>query len=615
MFSPAVSTYPNISVFRSPSLFDLCPPILHKTHTKHFQKTTNCTHHQNFSCENPSSLTHSTNARHFSTYPDSNYAPSTSRTSLDHVVLASWIQACSTVSEVREVHAVYRKCVKDPVTFLDNNLISSYVRFGNIVDARDVFDEMPERTVVSWTAVLNGYLRLGLLDEAVDLFADFVESNVRANSKTFVCVLNLCSRRVDFELGNQVHACVIKGGFSNLILDSAIVYFYARCGDLIAASRAFDLMRVRDVVSWTSMITSCSQHGLGKEAFNMFSQMLSDGFCPNEFTVCSVLKACGNEKALKFGRQLHGAVVKKIVKSDVFIETSLVDMYAKCGEIEDSRYVFDGMRKRNTVTWTSIIAGYARNGLGEEAISLFRVMKRRKIHANNLTMVSVLRACGLVRALAAGKEVHALLVKNFSQSNIYLGSTLVWLYCKCGEYSIASNVLKEMPIRDVVSWTAMISGCARLGHEFEALEFLKFMLGEGVNPNPFTYSSALKACAKLENIQQGKLIHSSINKTPSFSNVFVGSALINMYAKCGYVSEASQVFDSMPERNLVSWKAMIVGYAMNGLCGEAMKLMYRMQAEGFEVDDYILATVLTACGDLEWNMEAPLELACSKIDP
>lgn len=248
---------------------------------------------------------------------------------------------------------------------------------------------------------------------------------------------------------------------------------------------------------------------------------------------------------------------------------------------------------------TSIIAGYARNGLGEEAINLFRVMKRLKIFVNKLTMVSIIRACGTIKALQTGKELHAQILKNHIEDNIYIASTLVWLYCKCGDRSYANKVLQRMTFRDVVSWTAMISGCARLGHESKALEFLKEMVGEGVVPNPFTFSSALKACAKLENIRHGQLIHSSITKSPALPNVFVGSALINMYSKCGYVEEAIEVFDSMPEKNLVSWKAMIVGYAKNGLCREAMKLMYRMEAEGIEVDDYILATVLTACGDFE----------------
>lgn len=502
------------------------------------------------------------------------------------------------------------------MVFLLNNLICSYVRFGELIEARKVFDEMRERgNVVSWTAILSGYLRFGLEREALRLVVEFFECGVvvEANAKTYVCLLSLCSRRFDLELGKQVHARVVKGNCGNLIVESALVYFYAQCGDLVSAFRAFERMGERDVVGWTTMITACSQHGWGEEAFTLFLEMMFDGFTPNEFTVCSVLKACGEEMALGFGRQLHGLVAKNICKNDVFVGTSLVDMYAKCGEIVDSRMVFDGMRSRNTVTWTSLIAGYARNGLGEVAIDLFRVMRKRKISANKLTMVSILKACGLIRNLTTGKEMHAQIIKNCIHNNIYLGSTLVWVYCKCGEYPTAYRVLEGMPLKDVVSWTALISGCNRLGHEHEALGFLKEMLGEGVAPNDFTYSSALKACARLENIWQGKLLHASINKSPALSNVFVGSSLVNMYAKCGYILEATETFDTMPERNLVSWDAIISCYAKNGLFLEALKLMYRMQAEGIELEVNLLANVLTSYRDLGRDME-PLSQKCLHTD-
>ncbi|CAN4104210.1 unnamed protein product [Withania somnifera] len=522
----------------------------------------------------------------------------------DSSLLGRLLQSSSSLKEVKILHGIVLKCLSSSTVFVENNLISVLVKFGRLNDARKVFDYMSKRNVVSWTAMLNGYLRYGVDDEGVNFLAEFIRRGLLWNLKTYVCVLSMAGRSCDFELGKQVHAGVIKGGFGNLILDSSIVSFYAQCGDLESAFRVFDVIKLPDVVCWTTMITACSQHGRGKEALRVFLQLFSDGFDANEYTVCSVLNACGEERELKFGKQLHAAIIKNRFRMDVFIGTSLVDMYAKCSEIDDARTVFDGMGKRNTVTWTSIIAGYARNGHAEEAIRLFRIMKRRKIFANNLTMVSILRACGLLRALPTGKEVHAQIIKNSLQENIYLGSTLVWLYCKCTENSAAHKVLQDMPIRDVVSWTAMISGCAHLGHEYEALEYLKDMLGEGVAPNPFTYSSALKACANLEDIERGKLIHSSISKTPALSNVFVGSALINMYAKCGRLPEAIQIFDNMPERNLVSWKAMIVAYAKNGCCGEALKLMYRMQVEGIEVDDYILATVLTACGEFKENIRS-----------
>ncbi|KAK6152115.1 hypothetical protein DH2020_014750 [Rehmannia glutinosa] len=511
-----------------------------------------------------------------------------------------WLQSCSNVEEIRKIHAVVVKLVKDPLPFVYNNMISKYVKFGDLVAARRVFDNMSERNVVSWTAMLNGYQRHGIGNEALRLFIEFVNNGFHGNAHTYVCMLNLYSKTFDYELGRQLHACIIKSKVSNSILDCAILHFYARCADLDSAFDVFDRMQKRDLICWTTMITACSQHRRGQEAFILLSQMLSDGLDPNEFTVCSILNACGEEKELRFGKQLHGTVVKKAYDMDVYVGTALVDLYAKCGKIEESRRIFDGMeRKMRSLEF--YYSRYARNGLGGEAISLFRIMKRLKVLANNLTMVSVLRACGLLRELSIGKEAHAQIFKNFSPSNIFVGSALVWLYCKCGDYASASKVLQYLPNKDVISWTTMISGCAHLGHEYEAIGYLKEMLGEGVEPNPFTYSSALKACAKLENIKQGKLIHSSLNKTLAWSNVFVGSALVHMYSKCGHLSEAVQVFDSMPERNLVSWTAMIVAYAKNGLCGEALKLMYRMQAEGIEVDDYILSTVLTACGDFKWD--------------
>ncbi|KAJ6352830.1 hypothetical protein OIU76_001944 [Salix suchowensis] len=587
MLSLTACVLPNTSLIQQPSPFNIQPPLSF-TKLKRSSRTGNNNNYSNSHCFSRKSTSDSTSASCFE-YPETTTSPRYKGTPVLHFpktesasefvdssLLALWLQTCYRVKDVRRIHAVFLKCLSDSGTYVNNNLLSAYLKLGELLEARKVFDAMPERNVVSWTAMINGYFKFGLDDEAL------IED-------------------LDFELGRQVHARVVKGNWRNLIVDSAVVYFYIQCGDLKSAFCVFDRMVERDVVSWTTMITACSQQGRCGEAFGMFTQMLNGGFLPNGFTASGVLKACGEEKALKLGKQIHGAIVKKMYKDDVFVGTSLVDMYAKCGEISDSTKVFNGMRRRNTVTWTSIIAGYARKGLGEEAIYLFRMMKRRRVVSNNLTIVSMLRACGSIGALLAGREVHAQIVKNCSQSNEYLGSTLVWFYCKCGESHTASKVLQQMPFRDVVSWTAIISGHACLGHESEALEFLKEMMEEGVEPNSFTYSSALKACANLETVLQGKLIHSFANKTPASSNVFVGSALIHMYARYGYVSEASQVFDGMPERNLVTWRAMIMGYVRNGLCQEALKLMYRMQAEGIQVDDYISAKVLGACGEIEWD--------------
>lgn len=479
---------------------------------------------------------------------------------------------------------------------MSNNLISAYVRFDEAANARKVFDEMRERSVVSWTAMMNGYQKLGRHGEVVRLLMDMLAAGIEGNSLTFVCLLKSCGERCDAKLGQQVHCCVVKGGWSNVIVDSAVAHFYAQCGDVAAASTVFDRMASRDVVSWTTMITAYVQHGHGDKALQMFPKMVSEGFRPNEFTVCSALKACAEEKALRFGKQLHGAIVKRLYKYDIHVGSALVTMYARCGEVFDAQAVFDKMPRRNTITWTSMISGYAQSGCGEEAVLLFRKMKMRRVFVNHLTVVGLLSACGSMQSIYLGKELHAQIIKNCMEQNLQIGSTLVWFYSRCGEHTYAARILEAMPDRDAVAWTAMISGYNNLGHNVEALKSLDEMLWDGVAPNTYTYSSALKACARLEALRDGRRIHGVVNKTQAFSNVFVGCSLIDMYMRCGKVDEARRVFDAMPEHNLVTWKVMITGFTQNCLCEEALKYMYLMQQDGYDVDDFVLSTVLSSCG-------------------
>jgi pentatricopeptide repeat protein len=516
----------------------------------------------------------------------------------DAEALASWLRSCRSLTGVRMAHAVALRSLGNLGVFVSNNLISAYARFDEVLDARKVFDEMTERSVVSWTAMMNGYQKLGHHSEARRLFLDMVATGVQGNSLTYVCLLKSCGERHDARLGRQVHCCILKGGWSNVIVDSAVAHFYAQCGDVTSASSTFDKMTSRDVVSWTTMITVYVQHGHGDKALQVFSAMVSEGFHPNEFTVCSVLKACAEEKALRFGKQLHGAVVKKLYKEDIHVGSALVTMYARCGDVFDAQAVFDKMPRRNTITWTSMISGYTQSGYGEKAIILFRKMKMRRVFVNNLTIVGLLSACGSMQSIYLGKELHAQIIKNSLEDNLQIGSTLVWFYSKCGQHNYAARILEAMPDRDAVAWTAMISGYNSLGHNVEALKSLDEMLWDGVTPNTYTYSSALKACARLEALQDGRRIHGVVNKTQAFSNVFVGCSLIDMYMWCGKVDEARRVFDAMPEHNLITWKVIITGFAHNGLSEESLKYMYLMQQEGYDVDDFMLSTVLTSYGNL-----------------
>ncbi|OAY72053.1 Pentatricopeptide repeat-containing protein [Ananas comosus] len=259
-------------------------------------------------------------------------------------------------------------------------------------------------------------------------------------------------------------------------------------------------------------------------------------------------------------------------------------------ELWDARKVFDGMPERNVVSWTAVLNGFLNMGLDDEVLVLFKEMVGSDVEANGLTFVCLLKFCGNRFDVDLGKQACG------EARDLRLGKQLHGAVAK-------AKILESMPVRDVISWTAMISGYSSLGYGSEALKLLNDMLWDNVKPNMFTYSSALKACARLENANYGKWIHACVSKAKALENVFVGSSLIDMYMRCRDVADALRVFDEMPDRNSVTWKVMVIGYAKNGRCKEALKLMYRMQEEGFDVDNFVLATVLSACGDVQWESE------------
>ncbi|KAJ6997762.1 hypothetical protein NC653_014109 [Populus alba x Populus x berolinensis] len=214
--------------------------------------------------------------------------------------------------------------------------------------------------------MINGYFKFGLDDEALKFFSQAIKDGVVPNSKTFVCVLNLCSRRLDFELGRQVHARVVKGNWRNLIVDSAVVYFYVQCGDLKSAFCVFDRMVERDVVSWTT-----------------------------GFTASGILKACGEEKALKFGKQIHGFF--KSFQWDEEKEHGYMDIHYS----------------RNLVTWRAMIMGYVRNGLCQEALKLMYRMQAEGIQVDDYISAKVLGACGEIEWDAGHSSENVLILMEF----------------------------------------------------------------------------------------------------------------------------------------------------------------------------------------------------------
>ncbi|PNX99107.1 pentatricopeptide repeat-containing protein chloroplastic-like [Trifolium pratense] len=310
--------------------------------------------------------------------------------------------------------------------------------------------------------------------------------------------------------------------------------------------------------------------------------MMEKGFCPDNFVVPNALKACGALKWVGFGKGVHGYVVKMNDFDDcVYVATSLVDMYGKCGAFEDAEKVFDDMPEKNVIAWNSMIAAYAQSGMNMEAVGLFKKMRFQGVEPTEVTLSGFFSACANLKvAIEEGKQGHALAVKmGFELGNI-LGSSILNFYSKVGLIEEAELVFRNiMVLKDEVTWNLMISSYVQFGMFEKALEMCSWMREKNMRFDCVTLSSLLAIAADTRDVELGKKLHGFCIRNEFDSDVVVLSGVVDMYAKCGIMDCARGVFCSAKKKDIVLWNTMLAACAENGLSGEALKLFFQMQLE------------------------------------
>ncbi|KAM7266764.1 hypothetical protein ACFE04_008930 [Oxalis oulophora] len=332
-------------------------------------------------------------------------------------------------------------------------------------------------------------------------------------------------------------------------------------------------------------------------AVEFYHRMIRIGLMPNKFTFPFLFIACSNLYALAFGMSLHSGTIKFGVDTDDYVYHSLLTMYSRCGEIRLARKVFDEICDRDLVSWNSMISGYAKVGYAEEGLKLFRRMREEGFEPNEMTVVSVLKACGDLGDLSFGRLVEELVVEKKMEMSSFMGTALVNMYAKCGDLLSARKVFDGLKIKDVVTWNAIITGYAQNGMSNEGIMLFHEMRKTGADPNNITLSGVLSACASIGALDLGKWVETYASEKNLRHDIFVASALIDMYAKCGSLDNALRIFEDMPHKNTVSWNSLISAFALNGRSKEAISLFNRMSEENGTVrpDEITFVGVLSAC--------------------
>ncbi|GLT36224.1 hypothetical protein SLA2020_106180 [Shorea laevis] len=437
-------------------------------------------------------------------------------------------------------------------TFVQNSLLAMYMNCGEEEAAEKVFDTMLERTTVSWNSMISGYFKNGCVREALMVLDRMVDLGVEMDCATMVAVLPVCSYLRELEVGRKVHALVAEKGLGkNISVRNALVDMFSKCGSMAEAWLVFDRMVVRDVVSWTSIINGYILNGDVRSAISLFPLMLFDGVRPNSVTLASLLSACGSSKNLMDGRCFHGWAVRQKLEFDVLVETSLIDMYAKCNRVDLSFQVFMKTSKKRTALWNAILSGCTHNGLAREAIEIFKQMLMDAVKPDHASLNSLLPAYAILADLQQAVNIHCYLTRSGFLSSTEVVTGLIDLYSKCGSLEYAYKIFSRIPEnnKDIILWSVIIAGYGMHGHGKTAVLLFRQMVKSGIKPNEVTFTSVLHACSHAGLVDDGlnlfKFMIESRQISPKADHY---TCIVDLLGRSGRLEEAYDIIRTMSFR-------------------------------------------------------------------
>ncbi|KAL5555809.1 hypothetical protein UlMin_038045 [Ulmus minor] len=483
--------------------------------------------------------------------------------------------------------------------------IVALAKSGRITCARKVFDEMPQRDSVAWNAMLASYSQLGLYQEALSLFCRMRICNAKPDHFTFTATLSACAGASELQHGSRIHALVVVLGYqSYLPINNALIDMYGKCLIPSSSTRVFEEMNYKNEASWCSLLfahTKSCRFEVAREVFSkiprrvliawnimiagyarcgeaelclaLFKEMQEDSCCPDQWTFSSLMNACAESSELFYGTMIHAFIIKSGWSSAVEAMNSLLSFYAelgchsaavkvfesnvaltqvswnaiidanmKLGYTLDAYLAFQQSPEKNIVSWTSMISGYASNGLGEQALIFFVDMLKSGIQPDDFTFGAVLHACSSLAALGHGKMVHGYMIRYGFPAYVYVGNGLVNMYAKCGDLEGSNRAFWEIPNKDLVSWNAMLFAFGLHGQASRALQLYEEMVATGTKPDKVTFIGLLMTCSHSGLIEESRKLYETMRSvyglSPEMDHMV---CMVDMLGRGGYLAEAEEL--------------------------------------------------------------------------
>jgi pentatricopeptide repeat protein len=403
----------------------------------------------------------------------------------------------------------------------------------------------------------------------------------------------------------RLHALLVVNGFfhpasTDRVFGSQLVNIYVNFGCFQGALLVFDKLPQKSNIAWNAILRGLVDRGQFSDAIQFYHLMLSQGIAPDNFTYPLVLKACSGLSALEEGRRVLEYIqfneTRHNIQRNIYVDCALIDMFAKCGSLNEARWLFEEMPRKDLASWSAITCGSVHNGEWLEALCLFKRMRLVGIWPDSVIVAAVLPACGRLETRHTGMAMHGCAVRSGFESDLFVSNALVDMYCKCGDTHDANCIFCKMEYRDAVSWGTLIAGYAQNCLYRESFELYLEMKSAGLRANAITAASTLPGLANLKLLKRGKEMHGYILKQGFESDAVVGSSLIDMYTKCGSMREAKHIFQMMSERDISIWNSLIVGYVSHGDTDSALRIFRQIwKTRQLRPNSITLVSILPLC--------------------
>ncbi|KAL5728989.1 hypothetical protein ACHQM5_002005 [Ranunculus cassubicifolius] len=523
----------------------------------------------------------------------SNGLETTKKTQMDF----DYLFLCTTKTPMaKRLHALLLVSGAARNILYSTRLVNLYANLNDISSSHTAFQQISRKNVYAWNSMISSFVRNECYQRAIDCYYQLLTtSNVRPDFFTFPVVLKACRCLSD---GGKIHCWVMKLGFKlDLFVAASLIHMYTRFALVDDARKVFDEMPVRDLGTWNSMVSGFCQNGKASEALDVFREMCVEGVKIDSVTISSVLPVCAPLNDFARGVVIHVYVIKHGLESDVYVSNALINMYAKFGDLELARKIFEHMLVRDLVSWNSLIAAYEQNDDPMTALGYFVQMKQNGFQPDGLTLVSLASIVSQSADVHKSRSLHCYILKrNSIAEDIFIGNAVVDMYAKLGKVDYARRVFEGMGSKDVISWNSLITGCAQNGLAGEAIEVYDTMrCCENILPDQGTLVSILPAYSHVGALCQGTKVHGHSIKIGLHTDIYVTTCLIDVYAKCGRLNEAMALFHQLSRSNSVPWNAIIAGHGIHGHGEKCLKLFEKMQEEGVKPDHVTFVSVLSAC--------------------